>query len=68
MTFMDIVLTDSSVDINDYIEQWHSSESELPLFEYLGMTQYEYTCWVKDPAKLNDVIIARIALDDKDSF
>jgi len=68
MTFMAEVLLDSSLDINDYIEQWHTSDSELPLSEYLGMTEYEYTCWLKDPATLNNILIARIALDDKDTF
>lgn len=28
--------------IDDLIEQWHNSDSELELHEYLGMTQSEY--------------------------
>lgn len=27
---------------DDYVDEWHDSDSALPLHEYLGMTQEEY--------------------------
>jgi len=33
-------------DVDDYIDHWHSSNSELSLHEYLGMTQLEYEFFV----------------------
>lgn len=35
-------------NIDDKIDEWHNSESNLPLHEYLGMTKDEYVSWVKD--------------------
>jgi hypothetical protein len=47
-------------DIDDCIDQWHESESELELHEYLGMTQHEYILWVHDPEVLVFIITARM--------
>jgi hypothetical protein len=33
--------------INNQIDEWHKSNSELPLYEYLGMTEEEYEKFVK---------------------
>jgi hypothetical protein len=35
----------SSIDAR--IDAWHSSNSELPLYQYLGMTEKEYVLWVE---------------------
>lgn len=35
------------VDIHDFIGEWHDSESELSLHEYLGMTWEEYKAWAE---------------------
>jgi len=35
-------------DIDDYIDQWHESDSDLELHEYLGMSKKEYTLFVED--------------------
>jgi len=37
--------TEESID--DYIDEWHEGDSELPLHEYLGMTLEQYSFWVK---------------------
>jgi len=33
--------------IDDEIEQWHNSDIDIPLHEYLGMTEKEYAKWVE---------------------
>lgn len=39
-------------DVDDYIEQWHNSDEDISLSEYLGMTQAEYNVFMLDPDKL----------------
>ena len=54
-------------DIEDSIDEWHESESELEIYEYLGMTQQEYRMWVHDPDLLPFIITARMqgrSIDD----
>lgn len=34
-------------DIDDYIDMWHESDSELQIYEYLGMTSKEYEFYVE---------------------
>jgi len=46
-------------DIDDIVDEWHESDSESELFEYLGMTQQEYRLWVHDPDILPFIITAR---------
>ncbi len=46
-------------EIDDWVEQWHQSDSELPLAEYLGMTEEEYNAWLLDDAILPYIIQAR---------
>lgn len=38
------ILTDSHKEdyINDLVDEWHTSDSELPLHEYLGLTWEDY--------------------------
>jgi hypothetical protein len=40
--------------IHDWIEDWHASTSaqDIPLTEYLGMTEQQYSDWLRDPATL----------------
>ena len=45
--------------IDDYIDQWHDSSSELELYDYLGMTQKEYRLWVHVPDILWLIIMAK---------
>ena len=33
-------------NIHDLIEQWHKSNSELELHEFLGLTLVQYAHWV----------------------
>jgi hypothetical protein len=32
--------------IDDFIDQWHESNSPLPLIEFLGLTEAEYKAYV----------------------
>jgi hypothetical protein len=34
-------------EINEYIEEWHESDSEDPIYTYLGLTEREYVKWVE---------------------
>jgi hypothetical protein len=34
-------------NIDDLIDEWHESNSELPLHEYLGLTWEQYKHWIK---------------------
>lgn len=47
-------------DIDDYVDEWHESDSKQELFEFLGMTQKEYMLWVQTPDILPFIITARV--------
>lgn len=39
--------------IHDRIDEWHRSEQDnVSLLEYLGMTEQQYSDWLRDPASL----------------
>ena len=46
-------------EIDDYIDNWHDSQSELSLQDFLGMTTCEYGSWVANPSCLPWIVIAR---------
>lgn len=46
-------------DIHDAIDEWHDSDSELPLYAFLGLTREEYAFWAKYPKKLHMILMAR---------
>ena len=48
--------TASPDEIDDYIEMWHESDSDLPLHEYLGLSWSDYAAWARDKAILPTVI------------
>lgn len=45
-------------EIDDFIDQWHDSDSEEPLHEYLGLTEREYLLWVEKPEILPFLVTA----------
>ncbi len=50
---------DASLDeIDDYIDEWHDSNSDidLELHEFLGMTWEEYSLWAVKPSLLADIL------------
>jgi hypothetical protein len=46
-------------DIDDFIDQWHETPEGIELHDYLGMTQEEYSLWLRVPDALPYIIKAR---------
>lgn len=47
-------------EIDDYVDAWHDdSSSTMELYEYLGMTQSEYSLWMTTPSILGLIVNAR---------
>jgi hypothetical protein len=61
-TFLDQYLTGEVLaeDIDDYVDAWHESSEEVAIYEFLGMSQQEYSLWLRDPSTLPYIAIARI--------
>jgi hypothetical protein len=36
-------------DMDDFIDAWHESADDMPLHEFLGLTEHEYALWVEQP-------------------
>lgn len=51
-------------EIDDFVEKWHSSDSDLPLHKFLGMTKSEYSLWVADSAVLPFIVTAHKTSQD----
>ena len=53
-TFLDKVRagTVEPAAIDDFIDAWHESDSELGLAQYLGMTDAQYAHWFARPQTL----------------
>lgn len=47
-------------DIDNYIEDWHTGDSIIPLHEFLGMNSEEYSHFVQDESNLAKIIANRI--------
>ena len=50
---------DASLDeIDDYIDEWHDSDSNisLELHEFLGMSWEEYSLWAVKPSLLAEIV------------
>ena len=47
-------------EIEEYIEEWHISETDKPIYDFLGMTQEEYFLWVENDDMLKYIIQAHI--------
>lgn len=52
--FKGIIMTDEQVDkfidiCDEKIQEWHESDSDLELHEYLGLTVNEYARFVENP-------------------
>ncbi len=60
-TFVDLCL-DGKVDmaaIDDFVAQWHESDADITIEEFLGMTKEEYAAWVEEPWILRHIFFAR---------
>ena len=45
-------------DIDEFVGKWHEGDSEVPIYEYLGMTRAEYFSWLRDPNVLSGIVRA----------
>ena len=52
--FIDLYLEGraSAEDINDSIDAWHNGSGRQSIYSYLGMTEDEYSLWLRDPGVL----------------
>jgi len=59
-TFVDLCMAGTVLmdEIDDFIEAWHDSESDVELHDYLGMTLGEYTAWVDESWLLPYIVTA----------
>lgn len=47
-------------EVHDYIEMWHESDDcNMQLFEFLGMTEEEYSRFVQDERNLGAILYSR---------
>lgn len=60
-SFMDLALQGRilSDEIEDFVGRWHDSESNVEIYEFLGLTFQEYSLWVSDPDNIDLIIYAR---------
>ena len=60
-TFIDLYLSGKCVpeDIDDFVDAWHERPGKQELYEFLGMTEDEYSLWVRDPDVLPHIAHAR---------
>jgi hypothetical protein len=60
-TFIDLYLRGKCLpeDIDDFVDAWHERPGKQELYEFLGMTEEEYSLWVRDPDALPRIAHAR---------
>lgn len=61
LTFIDLVLSGNVLleEIDDFVDQWHASNTKMNLTEFLGMHPDEYALWVEDESNLSYIVAAR---------
>jgi hypothetical protein len=59
--FMDACLQGEALleDIDEFIDEWHESDSNEEIHQYLGMTFEEYSLWVEDDSLLKTIFYSR---------
>jgi hypothetical protein len=68
-TYVEAVLDGSAlaIEIDDWVDAWHSGNDHLELHEFLGMTWDEYRLWTEKPTSLRFILAAHNAGTDVDS-
>lgn len=46
-------------EIDDFIDVWHEDPHAQEIYEFLGMTEEEYSLWLRDPDMLPHIARAR---------
>ena len=41
--------------IDDYIDLWHTSETEQTLYDFLGFTKIEYAKWIQTEITIEEI-------------
>lgn len=61
LKFMDACIEGEALleDIDDYIDEWHESDSQEEIYEFLGMTFDEYAIWVENDSMLKTIFYSR---------
>lgn len=62
MRFFDLYCEGKALpeEIDDYIDRWHAGEgTEHELYEFLGLTQSEYSAWISDASILPLILVSR---------
>lgn len=61
LKFMDACLQGEALleEIDDFIDEWHESDSNEEVYEYLGMTFEEYSLWVENDSILKTIFYSR---------
>lgn len=45
------------LDIDLAVDVWHAGNSQLPLHEFLGLTEEEFTLWMLDEYKFKQYLM-----------
>lgn len=54
-------------NIDEYIKEWHESDSDLPIHDFLGICKEAYNLWVSQPDMLSMIILAKVLISQFDS-
>lgn len=55
----DVINADAILDeIDDYVEKWHDTDTDISIYEFLGMTEEEYLLWVENDFYLKYIVSA----------
>jgi hypothetical protein len=59
-TFIELCLEGEALleEIDDFIDEWHSSSDGREIHGFLGMTKDEYAFWVSEPSSLAYIVAA----------
>ncbi|HVC54791.1 MAG TPA: hypothetical protein VND95_02490 [Stellaceae bacterium] len=59
--FVDLCLAGNVLleEIDDFVDHWHEAPEGAELHDYLGMTEEEYSLWLRVPDSLPYIIKAR---------
>ena len=48
-----------AAEVDEFVKTWHSSQSDVSLREFVGMTEREYNAWMLDSSVLPFILKAR---------
>lgn len=69
-SFIELCLCGERVpdEIDDFVDKWHDQSLGIPLHEFLGMTEAEYSLWAADSRMLPCILEARRSGRDIDEL